>query len=277
VRPTTSLERLLAAFGSLAGRSWIALCFGFLMLPLLVVGIMSFTDQLYLSFPPTAWSLRWYLDVWNAPRWWKAVANSVEIGLPVSLLAMLLGTMIALSAARSGLRWTRVVAVLAVAPMMLPHVIIAIGLYPIMIDLRLIGSYAAIIVGHTVIATPLAIMTVSSSLRSYDHTLELAAMTLGADPWHVFWRVTFPMVSAGIAVGGIFAFAVSFDELMLALFLTNPRTETVPRLLWEHLAQTVTPSIAAVATIILAITLGLFGVIMLLRRGRTEAGLVPGA
>src|SRR6185312_13910612 len=114
---------------------WIAGCFVFLMLPLLVVGIMSFSDQLYLSFPPAAWSLRWYLDVWDAPRWWKAIANSIEIALPVSLLAMLLGTIVALSAARSGLRWTRVVAVVAVAPMMLPHVIIAIGLYPTMIDL----------------------------------------------------------------------------------------------------------------------------------------------
>jgi ABC-type spermidine/putrescine transport system permease subunit II len=159
---------------------------------------------------------------------------------------------------------------------MLPHVIIAIGLYPTMLDLRLLSSYAAVIIGHTVIATPLAITTVSASLRSYDHTLELAAMTLGADPWRVFWRVTFPMVRAGIAVGGIFAFAVSFDELMLALFLTSPRTETVPRLLWEHLAQTVTPSIAAVATIILAITLLLFGTILLLRRGQAEPGLVPG-
>jgi ABC-type spermidine/putrescine transport system permease subunit II len=160
---------------------------------------------------------------------------------------------------------------------MLPHVIIAIGLYPTMIDLGLISSYAAIIIGHTVIATALAITTVSSSLRSYDHTLELAAMTLGADAWHVFWRVTFPMVWAGILIGGVFAFAISFDELMLALFLTNPRTETVPRLLWEHLSQTVTPSIAAVATVIFGITLLLFGAIMLLRRGRTEADLVPGA
>jgi len=277
VTPATGLERILVALGSLAARSWLVLCVVFLMLPLLVVGIMSFTDQLYLSFPPSSWSFRWYLDVWNAPRWWKAIVNSVEIGLPVSLFATLLGTLIALAAARSGLRWTRVVAVLGVAPMMLPHVIIAIGLYPTMIDLGLISSYAAIIIGHTVIATPLAITTVSSSLRSYDHTLELAAMTLGADSWHVFWRVTFPMVSSGIAVGGIFAFAVSFDELMLALFLTNPRTETVPRLLWEHLAQTVTPSIAAVATIILVVTLTLFGMILLLRRGRTEAGLVPGA
>jgi len=238
---------------------------------------MSFSDQLYLSFPPSAWSLRWYMDVWNAPRWWKAILNSIEIALPVSLLAMLLGTIVALSAARSGLRWTRVVAVVAVAPMMLPHVIIAIGLYPTMIDLGLISSYAAIIIGHTVIATALAITTVSSSLRSYDHTLELAAMTLGADAWHVFWRVTFPMVWAGILIGGVFAFAISFDELMLALFLTNPRTETVPRLLWEHLSQTVTPSIAAVATVIFGITLLLFGAIMLLRRGRTEADLVPGA
>jgi ABC-type spermidine/putrescine transport system permease subunit II len=276
MKPETSLERALAYLGSIAVRFWMALCFGFLLLPLVIVAIMSFTNQLYLSFPPSAWSSRWYLDVWNTPRWWRAMANSVQIGAPVALLSMVLGTLIALSAARSSIKWTRVVAVLAIAPMMLPHVIIAIGLYPTMLDLGLASSYSAVIIGHTVIATPLVVTTVSASLRSYDHALELAAMTLGADAWRVFWRVTFPMVRAGIAVGGIFAFAVSFDELMLALFLTSPRTETVPRLLWEHLAQTVTPSIAAVATIILAITLSLFAAIMLLRRGRAEAGLVPG-
>lgn len=276
MKPDTGLERALARFGRFAVGSWMAFCFAFLLLPLVVVGIMSFTNQMYLSFPPTAWSLRWYQDVWHTPRWWDAMANSVKIGVPVALLSMVLGTLVALAAARSGLRWTRGVAILAIAPMMLPHVIIAIGLYPTMLDLGLGSSYAAVIIGHTVIATPVVVITVSASLRSYDRALELAAMTLGADAWRVFWRVTFPMVRAGVAVGGIFAFAVSFDELMLALFLTGPRTETLPRLLWEYLAQTVTPSIAAVATIILAITLALFGAIMLLRRGRTEAGLVPG-
>ena len=111
------------------------------------------------------------------------------------------------------------------------------------------------VIGHTVVATPLVFITVSAALRGYDPALELAAMTLGANAWRAFRHVTLPMIGSGLVVGGIFAFAISFDELMLALFLASPRTETLPRLLWEHLSQTVTPAIAAVATLMLAFTL----------------------
>jgi ABC-type spermidine/putrescine transport system permease subunit II len=121
-------------------------------------------------------------------------------------------------------------------------------------------------IGHTVVAMPLVFTTVSAALRGYDPALELAAMTLGANSWRAFVHVTLPMISSGLAIGGIFAFAISFDELMLALFLASARTETLPRLLWEHLAQTVTPAIAAVATLILLFTFLLLAAVLLLRR-----------
>jgi ABC-type spermidine/putrescine transport system permease subunit II len=228
---------------------------------------------MYLTFPPTGWATSWYVEVWNTPRWLVALWNSVRIALPVALLSVALGTLTALAVARSGMRWTRLVAAMIVAPLMLPHVIIAIGLYPTMLDLHLASTYAAVIIGHTVVATPFVFTTVSAALQSYDHALELAAMTMGANAWRAFWRVTFPMVRASMATGGVFAFAVSFDELMLSLFLTSPRTETLPRLLWEHLAQNVTPAIAAVATVILAITLALLGAILLFRRGGADAAM----
>jgi ABC-type spermidine/putrescine transport system permease subunit II len=176
----------------------------------------------------------------------------------------------ALAVTRGGQRWTGWVASLVIAPMMLPHIIIAIGLYPTMLDLKLADTYIAVILGHTVVAMPLVFTTVSASLRGYDPALEFAAMTLGANGWRAFRYVTLPMIGSGLAIGGIFAFAVSFDELMLALFLASPRTETLPRMLWEHLQQTITPVIAAVATLVLLFTLVLMGGVLLLRRSDPE-------
>lgn len=248
----------------------VALLVLFLIAPVLVVALMSFTNQLYLAFPPTRLVLRWYVELWNQERWLHAAWNSIQIGTATALLSMLLGTLSALAITRAGRRWMPAFGSLIVAPMMLPHVIIAIGLYPTMLDLHLNDTYAAVIIGHTVVATPLVFITVSAALRSYDPALELAAMTLGASGWRSFRYVTLPMIGSALAVGGIFAFAVSFDELMLALFLASPQTETLPRLLWEHLAQTITPVIAAVATLILAFSLLLVTAIALLRRHDAE-------
>jgi ABC-type spermidine/putrescine transport system permease subunit II len=238
----------------------------FLVAPVAVVALMSFTNQLYLSFPPDRLVLRWYETVWNQPRWLHAAWNSVQIGAAAAVASMALGTLSALAVTRGGRRWMLPLGSLIVAPMMLPHIIIAIGLYPTMLDLGLNSTYAAVVIGHAVVATPLVFTTVSAALRSYDPALELAAMTLGANGWRAFRHVTLPMIASGLGIGGVFAFTASFDELMLALFLASPRTETLPRLLWEHLAQTITPAIAAVATLILVFTFLVLGPVLLLRR-----------
>jgi ABC-type spermidine/putrescine transport system permease subunit II len=158
--------------------------------------------------------------------------------------------------------------------MMMPHVILAIGLYPVMLELGLLRSHVAAIIGHSVIGIPLVFITVSAAVTGYNGALELAAMTMGANPWQVFWRVTFPMIRVGMLIGGILAFATSFDELMLSLFLTGAATRTLPRLIWEQLSDFLTPTIAAVATLVFVFTLILLAVVSLLqlRRSRALAG-----
>jgi ABC-type spermidine/putrescine transport system permease subunit II len=115
------------------------------------------------------------------------------------------------------------------------------------------------VIGHSVIGIPLVFVTVSAALRGYPASLDLAARTLGAGAWRTFMRVTVPMTWAGIASGGLLAFAASFDELMLALFLTSARTETLPRMIWDQLSFALTPALAAVATLILALSMILLG------------------
>ncbi len=264
--PTRRLPgALLAAF--------VALVFAYLVLPIFVIVPMSFSSQEYLSFPPSGWSLRWYRTMAENQAWAAATLNSFLIGIPAAVLSVLFGTLAALAVTRGQLRRATAVSAFFIAPMMLPHVVIAIGLYPVMLDLGLLRTRLAAIIGHTVVAMPLVFITVSASLRTYSGALELAAMTLGANRWRTFRYVTFPMIRMGVIAGGIFAFATSFDELMLSLFLTGAYTRTLPRLIWEQMNDYLTPTIAAVTTLFLAFSLMLLGLVAALRRkGAVAAG-----
>ena len=231
------------------------LTFLYLVLPTFVVLPLSFSNQSFLSFPPPGFSLRWYRAFADSLDYRLAIWNSVQIGIPVALFATISGTMAALALTRGHLPLRRVIGSLMLAPLILPQIVLALGLFPIMARLGLIGSYPAIVIAHTVVTMPLALITVSASLKSYAPTLETAAMTMGADPWRVFRFITFPLIRPGMAIGFIFAFAFSFDELILAIFLTSPGTRTVPRLLWEQLNYQVTPVIAAATVVLMTGTL----------------------
>jgi len=245
----------------------------YLALPFFVIVPLSFSDQSYLSFPPTGWTSQWFSRIAENPAWLRAAMNSLIIGVPTAFFSMALGTLAALAVSRGGLRSAGIVSILVVAPMMLPHVILAIGLYPVLLKLGLLGTHVAAIIGHTIIGVPLVFITVNAALAGYSDSLELAAMTMGANPWRTFWTVTFPMVRVGIIVGGILAFASSFDELMLALFLTGAGTRTLPRLMWEQLNDYLTPTIAAVATLVFTFTLVLLAIVSALqaRAGRSPS------
>jgi ABC-type spermidine/putrescine transport system permease subunit II len=246
----------------------------YLILPMLVVVPLSFSGQSYLSFPPQSWSFKWYGTMADNPLWLEATINSLLIGIPTALISVAFGTLAALGIVRGNIPRAGLISAAMVAPMMMPHVILAIGLYPVMLELGLLRTHVAAIIGHSVIGIPLVFITVSAAVTGYNGALELAAMTMGANPWQAFWKVTFPMIRVGMLIGGILAFATSFDELMLSLFLTGAATRTLPRLIWEQLADYLTPTIAAVATLVFVFTLVLLAIVGLLqiRRGRAMAG-----
>jgi ABC-type spermidine/putrescine transport system permease subunit II len=246
----------------------------YLVVPTLVIVPLSFSAQEYLSFPPQGFSLKWYDRLASNPVWLDAALNSLIIGIPTALLSTVLGTLAALAVVRGSLLRASLISALLVAPMMLPHVILAIGLYPVMLDLGLLRSHVAAILAHTVIGVPLVFITVAASLRSYSGALELAAMTMGANLWHTFWKVTLPMIAPGVVIGGILAFASSFDELMLSLFLTGATTRTLPRLMWEQMADFLTPVIAAAATLVFVFSLIMLAAVGVLQKrpGRAARG-----
>jgi ABC-type spermidine/putrescine transport system permease subunit II len=227
----------------------------YLVMPTFVIVPLSFSSASFLSFPPPGWSLRWYEQLIAHQDYGIAFANSLKIGLPAAALSTVLGTMAALALARGNIPGRGLMTIIIIAPLILPPIVLAIGLFPIMVRLGIIGTYPAILLGHVVVSMPLVFITVAAALKSFSPTYELAAMTLGANQWRSFWHVTFPMIRLGVMVGFIFAFTFSFDEIILALFLTNSATRTLPRLLWEQLNLYMTPLVAAATVVILCITM----------------------
>lgn len=244
----------------------------YLVVPTLVVIPLSFSSSLYLSFPPPGFSTQWYIRLWNTPTYAHALGNSVIIGLASTAIAVVLGTMLALALVRGRFRGSRLLAALVLAPFLLPHIILALGLYSILAPFGLAGSYTGVILGHAVVATPLVFITVAAALRSYDNSFEMAAMTLGANPWNAFWLVTFPMIRLGLFAGALIGFSFSFDEIILSLFLTNPQTATLPKELYSELRYDLKPTVAAASTVIIAISMLLLTSAALLQKKAARDG-----
>ncbi len=244
----------------------------YLVLPTLVIVPLSFSSAAFLSFPPPGLSLRWYEAFLESGEYRLAIVNSLIIGIPAALLATVFGTLGALALVRGTLPFRRSLSALMIAPIILPQIVLAIGVFPLMVRLGLNGSHLGVLISHAVVCLPLVFVTVAAALRAYPPTFELAAMTLGANGWRTFWHVTFPMIRPGVIIGFIFAFTFSFDELILAIFLASPSTRTVPRLLWEQLNYQMTPVIAAATVSFLCLTLGLLLVAAVLKaRGSRSA------
>ena len=244
----------------------------YLVMPTFIIVPMSFSNKSYLSFPPPGWSLHWYEEMLARPDYPAALLNSFKVGVPVALLSAVLGTLAALGLVRGKPVGARPLTSFFLAPLMLPQIILAIGMYPVMAKLGIIGTTTGIVIAHTVVCIPLVYLTVAAALQSYPPTYEIAAMTLGAGWWPTFWLVTFPMIRVGILAGAILAFAFSFDELILALFLASPESRTLPRLLWQDLRQYVTPIIAAATTLVLCLSFALLGLTAWLQRSAPRPG-----
>lgn len=232
---------------------------GFLVLPLTVVVPLSFSDSPFLEFPPPGWSTRWYEVVLSGPGWVGPIWTSVKIALMVALLATVMGIMAAIPLVRSRLSVRAVLMGVMVSPIVVPVMVLAIALHHFMVQLGLSGSLVSLIVSHTVLALPFVLVVMAGALETVDVQLEQAARTLGASPTVAFMRVTLPLLRPAALTSALFAFLVSFDELVMALFMAGPTTKTLPKRLWEAVHEEIDPATAAVAVLITGVCLlGLF-------------------
>lgn len=252
----------------------VLLCFG-LLAPIVIVAIASFSGDGYLKFPPETFSIRWYARFLGDPRWRQAIANSFMIGIMASVLATLLGFLAAYAMVRASFPFKRVVAALLLTPVIVPHVITAVAIYFLSARLGLVSVRPWIAVAHSLVALPVVLVILQSALRTVDPALERAAMVFGCTRWGVFRRVVLPLALPGVVSAALFAFLTSFDELVISIFLAGFRSETLPVRIWNSLLLEVEPTIAAVSTLLIAVTTLALGIDALLRRrrlGATPAG-----
>lgn len=240
----------------------------YLIFPIVIVFPVSFSSARYLTFPPPGWSLRWYANFFGRSDWRSAALLSIWVACSVTLLSCTLGTPAAFGLVRGRFRGKQLINSFILSPVIVPGIIVAIGIYFAYARLGLIGQPYALVLAHTSLAVPFVVINVSASLYGLDERLEQAAASLGATPWGTFWQVTFPLIRPGILAGAVFAFITSFDELLVALFVSGSSAVTLPRLMWQELRQDIDPTIAAVSTMMIGLTtLLLISVELLRRRG----------
>jgi putative spermidine/putrescine transport system permease protein len=245
------------------------LCYGvllFLILPILVIVPISFTSGNMLAFPMPGFSLRWYDTVLHSAAWIDAAQNSLLVGVCSTALATALGTMAAVGLSRARFRGKPYVIGLLISPILIPIVITAVGMYFFFVSVGLVGTYLGLILAHAALAVPFVVITVLATLEGFDPNLARAAASLGAPPLTAFRRVTLPIIFPGVASGGLFAFVTSFDEIVVTLFIAAPEQRTLPRQIFSGVREYVSPGIAAVATLLIVLSILLLTTVELLRR-----------
>jgi putative spermidine/putrescine transport system permease protein len=242
----------------------------YLSLPLLVVIPLSFNNDPYFVFPITSFSLRWYGSVVASPEWRLAAENSLIVAVATTALATALGTLAALGLANIGRRARLPLTMLMASPLAIPAIITAVSLYFFYSKAGLTGSLLGLVLAHTTIAVPFVLVTVSAALTRFDRTLARAAASLGADPLRVFRSITLPQIRGGILSGALFAFIVSFDDVVISLFIANAPQWTLPRQMWSGLKENIDPSILAAAVVLTTVTIALQLAMLLLGKKEGE-------
>jgi len=262
-RPRRNLGRLMLG---IAG----GLIIAYLCLPSLFVIPVSLTSGQFIDFPPQGLSLRWYHTYLGSPVWVSATIRSFIVAIGTGILATLLGTAGAFVLVRQPLPGRAAILSLILAPLVLPRIILAVGLFYLYARIGLIGTVLGLVLGHTVLAVPYVVITVMAVLRTYDERLDHAALTLGASRWSTLRYITLPQIRGGIIAGFLFASITSFDELTIALFVSGGSSATLPRQMWNDLLLQVNPTLAAVSTVILVfVTVFILAAETLRRRAAT--------
>ncbi|MHB2267240.1 ABC transporter permease [Aliihoeflea sp. PC F10.4] len=264
-------------------RIFCGLIFFFLMAPILVIIPLSFNVQPYftytremLTLDPDGFSMRWYNAFWNSTAWMNAIRNSLIIGVASTLLATALGTLAALGLSRREMPLRGLIMGLLISPMIVPLIISAAGMFFFYSSVGLAGTFPGVILAHAALGTPFVIITVTATLVGFDHSLTRAAAGLGASPATTFRKITMPLILPGVISGALFAFITSFDEIVIVLFLAGVEQRTIPREMWSGIRESISPTILAVATILVMFSIALLTTIELLRR-RSERmrGMAP--
>ncbi len=249
------------------------LIFFFLIFPLVVIVPLSFNAVPFftftkemLSLDPDGYSLKWYEDFFTNLNWQGAVRNSVIIAFFATLLSTTLGTLAALGLSRPNMPAKTLVMSLLISPMIVPLIISAAGMFFFYSRIGLQGTHLGVILAHAALGTPFVVITVTATLVGFDNTLIRASASLGASPSATFFKVIVPLILPGVISGALFAFITSFDEVVVVLFVGSFKQRTIPWQMFSGIREHISPTILAVATILVIVSIALLITVELLRR-----------
>lgn len=227
----------------------------FLVLPTLLIVPMSLSQTDYLQFPPRGLTVDWYRRFFSDADWMAATWFSFKIAIATTLSATVVGTMTSLALVRGNLPFRNTLLAMSLGPMIVPHIVLGVALYLVFSPLQLTGSFTGFLVAHTVLAVPYVVITVSASLQRFDPTLELAALSCGANRAQAFFRIVLPNIAPGIFAASVFAFLASFDEATVAFFISDINGKSIGRKMFEDIDFNLTPVIAAASTTFVGLSL----------------------
>ncbi|WP_439497517.1 ABC transporter permease [Bosea sp. (in: a-proteobacteria)] len=244
---------------------FVALVLAFLLLPTLLVIPMSLGEASYIQFPPKGLTLKWYQAYFSDTDWMSATWFSLRIALATTAAATIIGTLASFAVVRGNLPGARAIQALTLAPLIVPHIVLAVALYLVFAPLGLTGNFAGFALAHTMLSVPYVMLTVTAALQRIDPSLELAALNCGASRPQAFLHVVLPNIAPGVAAGAVFAFLASFDEATVAFFISGVEGKTITRKLFEDIDYNLTPVIAAASTVMVVLSLVLMGGVEWLR------------
>ncbi len=261
-----------------------ALIFLFLIFPIIVILPLSFNAEPYftftkemLSFDPAGYSLRWYQDLLGSEEWMNSIRNSFFISIMSTIIATTLGTLAALGLSRRQMPARGFITAVLISPMIVPLIITAAALFSFYARIDLSQTFFSIIMAHVVLGTPFVVITVTAALASFDEQLIRASSSLGANQTTTFFKVILPLVLPGVISGALFAFVTSLDEVVVVLFLAGPEQTPMTVRMFSGLREEISPTILAIATILVGISVVLLSTLELIRRrGERLRGLTPG-
>lgn len=259
------LGKRLAAM-LLPGFCWLVIAF--LVLPTLLVIPLAFTSSQFLEFPPPGYGMSWFQTYFGSPLWIQATLRSFMVAFVTALAATAIGGFAALALANSRTRWGGLIFAFFLAPMIVPRIVIAVGLFYLFARLGLIATDLGLVIGHTVLAIPFTLVTIAAVLKTYDQRLDQAAATLGANRVRTLTGVTIPLVKGGLVAAFLFAFITSFDELTIAIFVSGGIKTTLPKQMWDDMILQLNPTLAAVSVVVLVVVTAM---LLLAERFRASA------
>ncbi|RWX76741.1 ABC transporter permease [Neorhizobium lilium] len=247
----------MTKFLSFISRAYVTLVFCIVFMPMAIILVISFSADSYLSFPPSGWSLKWYGTVLGNTSFMQGFRNSAIIAVIVAALSLALGLPAAYALVRLDFPGRALIRSLVIAPLVLPAMMLGLGILMVFTPAGLVATYPGLVLAHLVMTLPFSIRILQTTLSNLGTDVDEAAMTLGARPLQVFMQITLPRLTPGVIASSAIALILSFDEIVLSLFIVGPRLQTLPVALYRYVDERTDPMVAVLAVLMIALSLAI--------------------